>query len=632
MSESIELALRQAEEELRALYEGAGEGILVVDARTRQFVRANRALCTLLGYSEEELLSLSVRDVHPPESVSRAIEAFEAVCDRRLDCVRNLPCRRKDGSVVYVDITVYCLDNRESPCTIGFFHDVTEQNRTIELLRGSEERHRLIANHVGDVIWTAPLTLSGAKLIATTDIGALVDDVLERWRFSYVSPSVTHVFGYTPEEALQKSLRGLCSAESYARVREAVVTEFMRHVSGTEGSFQQHTLEMEMFAKDGSSRWCEVVSTYLRNGNELPTAMLGITRDISQRRQAEQALRDSESKLRSLFDNLPDLVITIGRDSRILFANRGLSGISQELMIGRCVFDFAAPESLELSRRALDEALTAGRLQTVEVLDVFGCWWTVRLVPVGKTGDVDHVMVICTDITQQRLAMQAVEKEQRLLRRLLELHERERRLTAYEIHDGFAQQLVGALFRLQGFREMHSRDPAKAWDGLDSAVRLISRAIDETRRLISGLRPPILDESGIVEAIAYLACEHRGQDGPKIEFAPDVAFDRLAPPLETAIFRIVQESLQNACRHSHSDKIRIELRQRGDRIFIDIWDWGVGFNPEVVEEQRFGLQGIRERVRLLDGRATIESAPGQGTHIAVELPLVDATFTGGTQS
>ena len=97
--------------------------------------------------------------------------------------------------------------------------------------------------------------------------------------------------------------------------------------------------------------------------------------------------------------------------------------------------------------------------------------------------------------------------------------------------------------------------------------------------------------------------------------------------MENAIFRIVQESLNNACRHSRSDRIRVALARRGDRICIDVRDWGVGFDPSAVAEQRFGLQGIRERVRLLDGRVAIESAPAQGTHISVELPLAGGRRT-----
>ena len=114
---------------------------------------------------------------------------------------------------------------------------------------------------------------------------------------------------------------------------------------------------------------------------------------------------------------------------------------------------------------------------------------------------------------------------------MLDLHERERQLIAYEIHDGFAQQLTGALFRLQAFRETLARNPAEAWKGFDSAAQLVCRAIDETRRLISGLRPPVLDELGVVEAIQYLVYEQRKDGGPEIEFEHDMADERFPPPL-----------------------------------------------------------------------------------------------------
>ena len=625
MSESVESALRQANEELQSLYEGSAEGILVADADTRRFVRANPAICELLGYSEEEMLSLSVADIHPAESLPEVLERFEDMRQRRLKCTRNLPCLRKNGTVVYVDIAVSYLRCRVRPLLLGFFRDVTEQNRTIELLRAGEERYRLIADNVGDVIWTASLTLSDSENAAANgDVAAIVDAVLNRWRFSFVSPAAERVFGYTSEEVAGLSLRDITTPASHARIREAMIEEFIARSPGIEDRFQQHVLESEFLAKDGSSRWCEVVSTYVRDDKGLPTSVLGITRDISARRKAEQALREPESKLRSLFENLPDVVATVDRNASIYFVNRGAPGIDRKVLRKMSGLDLVAPEHREMCRRALQEAFETGLPQTIELQDIFGHWWSTRAILLAEEDDGEHALIICTDVTQERLATEAVDKEQRLLRQLLELHERERRLMAYEIHDGFAQQLTGALFRLQGFREAHARDPAEAWESFDSAVRLIGRAIDETRRLISGLRPPILDESGVIRAIEYLVCEDGKYDGPTIEFAHDVAFERLAPPLESAIFRIVQESLHNACRHSRSDRIRVELVQHGDRIHIDIRDWGVGFCTETVEEQRFGLQGIRERVRLLDGRIVIDSAPGKGTHIAVELPLVDS--------
>jgi len=365
-----------------------------------------------------------------------------------------------------------------------------------------------------------------------------------------------------------------------------------------------------------------VLSRYLPDGKGVPTGLLGITRDVTGRRQAERALRESESRLRCLFENLPDLVVVVDRNATIQFANGKQPWISRESLLGACGLGFVIPEHQEPCRRALEQAIASGERQTVESQDVFGLWWSNRVVPLAGENGVDRAMVICTDVTQERLAAEAVKKEQRLLRRLLELHEHERQLFAYEIHDGFAQQLTGALFQMQAFRETLSRNPAEAWKGFDSAARLVCEAIDQTRRLISGLRPPVLDESGIVEAVQYLVYECGKDGGPEIEFDHDLASARLPPPLENAIFRIVQEALHNACRHSHSDTVHVSLVERGDRICIDVRDWGVGFDPEAVTEQRFGLQGIRERARLLDGRAVIESAPAKGTHVSVELPLV----------
>ena len=403
-----------------------------------------------------------------------------------------------------------------------------------------------------------------------------------------------------------------------------MLAEFSRTDAGAEEAVRQPPLELEFRIKDGGSCWCEVVSTYLRDADGMPTGILGITRDISKRKEAERAMRESEGKLRSLFENLPDIVVMADQDGNVLFVNRDQPQYSGGSLLGTCGFDLISPEYRERFRQTLNQTVSIGLPQVVESQDILGLWWSFRIVPLdgedGKSGD-GRVMIICTNITQERRSAEAIKKEQQLLRRLLDLHERERQLIAYEIHDGFAQQLAGALFRLQGFRETLAGNPIEAWNAFDSASQLLSRAIDETRRLISGLRPPILDEMGVVEAIQYLVYEHHTDDGPRIEFDHAIAGERFPAPLENAVFRIVQESLNNACRHSRSDRIRVSLARSNNHVCIDIRDWGVGFNPSAVEEQRFGLQGIRERVRLLEGNVAIESAPGIGTQIVVELPL-----------
>lgn len=236
---------------------------------------------------------------------------------------------------------------------------------------------------------------------------------------------------------------------------------------------------------------------------------------------------------------------------------------------------------------------------------------------------IDRVMVICEDITGRIAAEETVAQEQQLLRRLLNLHERERQLTAYEIHDGFAQYLTGALYQLQAARQHVEQFPSAARENFDQGLRSLSNSIDEARRLINGLRPPILDEAGIVAALEHLIFDVERTADLRIEFVHDVGERRLAPPLESTVFRIVQEAISNVHRHSESEKTRIDLTVEEGQVRIRVEDWGVGFDPDKVKHKHFGLRGIRERARLFGGRARIESKLGQGTRLLIELPLLE---------
>jgi len=219
------------------------------------------------------------------------------------------------------------------------------------------------------------------------------------------------------------------------------------------------------------------------------------------------------------------------------------------------------------------------------------------------------------------LRTRELEDERRLLRVLLDLQERDRKLVAYEIHDGLAQQLAAATYKLQAAEALGGRDPDAAAKQTAEAAELLAKAMAETRRLIGGLRPPLLDQSGIVAAVEGLIAEARRDGGPEIEFAHQMGDERLPPPLEAAVFRVIQEGLTNACRHSGSPRIRVELLQHADSVHVAVQDWGAGFDPAQVGHDHFGLRGIRERARLLGGAAAIRSVIGHGTRIHAEFPL-----------
>ena len=220
------------------------------------------------------------------------------------------------------------------------------------------------------------------------------------------------------------------------------------------------------------------------------------------------------------------------------------------------------------------------------------------------------------DELEQRVKERTAElvKEHRNLKHLLQSSDHERQLIAYEIHDGLAQQLAGAIMQFQTFDHLKETKPKQAAKAYDAGMTMLRQGHFEARRLIAGVRPPILDEEGVVAAVGHLVNEQIRLKGPKIEYRSRVDFDRLDPTLENAIYRIAQEALTNACQHSKSEKVRVSLVQREDRVRIEIRDWGIGFDPRAVPKNHFGLEGIRQRARLLGGKCSIRSSGQRHPH------------------
>jgi PAS domain S-box-containing protein len=329
-----------------------------------------------------------------------------------------------------------------------------------------------------------------------------------------------------------------------------------------------------------------------------------------------------------------DAMIMIDPQGKVVHWNPAaerIFGYAREEILGRSAHQTLTPPRLRADATAgFERFATAGTGRVVgQVLELTALRHDGSEIPIEisvapfRQPDGWWAVAIVRDITRRKHAEEALEKERRLLRQMLNLLERDRKLVAYEIHDGMAQDLTGAILKLQGLRSQQAGDPATAEQSLADLEKSVRSALAEARRLIGGLRPPVLDASGVVAAVEFLVAEHRQRSGIEIEFAHQVRFHRLAQPLEVALFRVVQESLTNACRYSRSPRVRVELTQLDEHtVRVEVRDWGVGFDPGQIEPGHFGVQGIRERARLFGGQATIDSSPGQGTRVVVELPLV----------
>jgi PAS domain S-box-containing protein len=349
--------------------------------------------------------------------------------------------------------------------------------------------------------------------------------------------------------------------------------------------------------------------------------------DVSDRRKVEADLAQSRHERELIADNVPALLAHFDSNLRYRFVNsryaEWMGKTPEEILalhprdlLGETAFQRALPHF---------EGVLKGVTQEYEnaILRPDGSmsYTHVNLVP--DHDDQGHVVgfyVMVKDITQQKLAEREAENERMLLRNLLNLQERERQTVSHDIHDGIVQYIVGAQMQVEACEATLDPSDEATAAKLTLASEHLRAAVREGRRLISGLRPPIIDESGLVAAIEHLMGDLERQEGLRVDF-DHVGVDRPLPAhLETAVFRIVQEALTNVARHSQAKYALVELEGTPDRIVADVCDNGRGFDRSAVPLDRFGLRGIEERARLFGGHAQIDSEPGQGTRIHVELP------------
>lgn len=596
---------RDSEARYRELFESNPHPMWVYDAGSLAFLAVNDAAISHYGYSQKEFLGMTIRDIRPAEDVSHLLRQLsrEHSGVGKGGLWNHL---RKDGSSILVEITTHALnfDNRAAALVLA--NDVTERAQAQEALRQSLERFQLASRATFNVIWDWNLTTN--ELV---------------WNENFYS-----TFAYQPAE-VENDIKSW-SHRIHPEDQEAAVSG-IRAAIASQREIWSH--EYRFRRGDGSYAMVTDRGYISRNAHGEPMRMIGAMEDVTEHKRALLALHESEERYRLLIDLSP-YAIGVHQDGVLVFANRaalGMFGATRaDQLVGHPIVDLIQPDhrAATLNRIARMMQGEAGLYPTDDRgIRLDGVAFDVELsaTPFTHKGR-PAVQIIALDITARKEAEAALRQTTRQLRtlsrRVLEAQETERRRVARELHDELGQSLTAIKINLQSRSHFSNHSPRQ----LDTEnIRIVDDALLQVRRLALALRPSMLDDLGLVPALRWLAEQTAVRGGLAVLIDAQVSDERLAPEVETACFRIVQEALTNVLRHAQARQVNVALQRDGDELVLSVQDDGQGFDQQAARARAqaggsAGVLGMYERAALLGGRLHITSTPGAGTQVLLRCP------------
>ncbi len=364
----------------------------------------------------------------------------------------------------------------------------------------------------------------------------------------------------------------------------------------------------------------------------------GSVTDITERKRAEETLRESEERFRNAFDFAAIGMALVAPDGRFLRVNQSLCdmvGCSATELLARDFQSITHPEdfaaSMNLVRQLLDKSIPFIHLEKRYLHKEGHIIWAILTVSLlrDRHGEPLYFISQIEDITERKAAEKTLESYSLRLKALsgqiLGTQETERRRLARELHDGIGQMLTAVGLRLHQLKAVCGAGTEAA---LDEDIAIVNRAIEEVREVSLNLRPPMLDVLGLEAALRWYAQNQSQRSGVDMRLVGHLDVPRLDPDLEIACFRVIQEATTNVLRHAQARHLWIELQEEDTELSVIIRDDGVGFDVAAMHKRAgcggsFGILAMRERIDLLGGGLEIESAPGQGTRVCARFPLKD---------
>lgn len=473
--------------------------------------------------------------------------------------------------------------------------ELVQRRQAERLLAESRERYRLLFDHAPYPMW-------------------IVD--LETLAFLEVNETAVRHYGYSRDEFLRMTAKDIRPPEDVPRFLEAV--PLAQDSARIEGNWRHRK-------KDGSIIDVELgLYSFMSDGRRV---RLAVVNDVTEAKRAAERLRASEERFRKVFDSAPIGMGLVGSDGRFMKVNDAfcsMVGYSQAELAGKTFSEITHPQDAAADRR-LAEQVFAGKLQTYQLekryLTRAGQTIWGRLTVSGLLdggGGTRYALGMVEDISERK---RAEATKNQWVERIITAQEEERRRIARELHDGIGQIVTSLAVGLRSIEDegcVESTVPR---------VRILrqaaSTAVEDLRRIARGLRPSVLDDLGLYEALRQYARDYTLTQGIAVDlYIQGEEQPRPPGPVETALYRIVQEAMTNVAKHSAARHVGVVLNCGPSTISLVVEDDGCGFEVTGSKSAAgIGIASMRERAALLRGTVEIESSPGKGTAVYVRIPV-----------
>jgi PAS domain S-box-containing protein len=596
VSKQAEVALTESEERFAKAFKANPQPMSLTTLADGRYVDVNESFLATSGYRREEVIGRTSLELGIWETPATRAEFMQRLTEQGV--IRNLEThfRTRGGSFRVLLSSAELVKIGSEQCVLVASSDITERKQAEETLRQSEERFRNMADTAPVLIW-----VSGEDMLCT-----------------YLNQRWLDFTGQRMEQALGNGWIEAVHQDDYECLRETYSSAFDRRES--------FRIEYRLRRADGVFRWVDDSGSPRFSSAGEFLGYIGSCSDITDRKVVEEAGRSAKDELRMIADALPVLISEVDKNGYYRFNNLACEhwfGQPSDQIIGHHMREVLGEAVWERVRPQVERALAGSEVHYEDFLSYrFGDPRRVSVtgIPIRDAeGEVNGFVSLVADITESRRAEETLRS---LSGRLINAQEEERSRVARELHDGVSQRIAVLSIGLEQIGQQIPEGP----DNLRARIRGFwaeaQEVSTELHRLSYQLHPQKLDHLGLVTATRSFCEELAAVHELRIEFRQLGFPASLSKDITLCLFRIVQESLHNAVKHSGAREAQVVLEKTDQAVRLSVSDTGCGFDTESSKmTSGLGFTSMRERLRLVGGQLSISSRPLQGTQIEITVPL-----------